>query len=54
MGYSAHSLDSWVWGRSCRPSDTPWTDHGRLFDEYQGIEELRPYPVEPHPEQTVG
>jgi hypothetical protein len=30
------------------------SDHGRRFDEYQGIEELRPYSVEPHPEQTVG
>ena len=30
------------------------SDHGRRFDEYQGIEELRSHPVEPHPEQTVG
>src|SRR5262249_2135811 len=25
------------------------SDHGRRFDEYQGIEELRSHPVEPHP-----
>jgi hypothetical protein len=30
------------------------SDHGRRFDEYQGIEELRSHSVEPHPEQTVG
>ena len=30
------------------------SNHGRRFDEYQGVEELRPYSVEPHPEQTVG
>ena len=29
-------------------------DHGRRFDEYQGIEEFRPQSVKPHPEQTVG
>jgi hypothetical protein len=27
--------------------------HGRWFDEYQGIEELRPQSVEPNPEQAV-
>jgi hypothetical protein len=30
------------------------SDHGRRFDDYQDIEELRPYLVEPYPEQTVG
>ena len=30
------------------------SDHGRWFDEYQGIEELRPHSVKQHPEQTVG
>jgi hypothetical protein len=29
------------------------SNHGRRFDEYRGVEELRPYSVEPHPEQTV-
>jgi hypothetical protein len=29
-------------------------DHGRRFDEYQGIEDVRPHSVKPHPEQTVG
>ena len=30
------------------------SDHGRRFDEYQGIEELRPHSEAPRPEQTVG
>ena len=30
------------------------SDHGRWFDEYQGIEELRPHSVKQHPEQTLG
>lgn len=29
------------------------SDHGRWFDEYQGIEELKPHSVKQHPEQTV-
>jgi hypothetical protein len=29
------------------------SDHGRGFDEYQGIGELRSHSVEPHPEQTA-
>jgi hypothetical protein len=29
-------------------------DHGRRFDEYQGIEDLRLRSVEPNPEPTVG
>ena len=28
--------------------------YGRWFEEYQGIEELRPHSVKQHPEQTVG
>ena len=30
------------------------SDHGRWFDEYQGIEGLRPHSVKQRPEQTVG
>jgi hypothetical protein len=29
-------------------------DHGCRLNEYQGVEELRPQSVNPHPEQTVG
>ena len=30
------------------------SDHGRRFDEYQGIEEFVPQSVKQDPEQTVG
>jgi hypothetical protein len=30
------------------------SEHGRRFDEYQGVEELRPHSLQPHPEQTAG
>ena len=29
-------------------------DHGSWFDQDHGVEDLRPDPVEPHPEQPVG
>jgi hypothetical protein len=30
------------------------SEHRRRFDEYQGVEELRPHSVQSHPEQTAG
>ena len=29
-------------------------DHSCRFDEHHGVEDLRPDPVKPHPEQPVG
>ena len=29
-------------------------DHGCWFDQHHGVEDLRPDPVKPHPEQPVG
>jgi hypothetical protein len=29
-------------------------DHGRRFDQHHGVEDLRPDPIKPNPEQPVG
>ena len=29
-------------------------DHGCWFDRHHGVEDLRPNPVEPHPQEAVG
>ena len=29
-------------------------DHGCWFDQHHGVEDLRPNPVEPHPQEAVG